>query len=208
MFERDDGAATLNDRAPTMSSEPQHVPEEQVDERQRELARQSGEAYRQSVEYTVSAVAEAGAIVRAGDYLVGVAQEQARGVYRMENNRFRWSEPAVGENCHLAVFVADATDGRFLPHLNVRAMVEDGEGWSVGPRPVPFAWHPGVYHYGETLEVPGDGAYTVTVDVEPPRFPRHGHEDGDRYTDPVEVRFEDLAFTTGRRRGTQRPGSS
>lgn len=180
-----------------MSSHRRNEPSEEVDERQLELAREAGDAYRTAAEYMIAEVAEDGAMARAGEYLVAVAQEHAEGMYRMEADRLEWEEPAVEENCHLEVVVADADDGRFVPHLDVRATVEAGDGTHVGPEPIPFVWHPGLYHYGRNLAVPGDGSYTVTVDVEPASFPRHDRTNGDRYAEPVEVRFEELEFSTG-----------
>lgn len=180
-----------------MSSQQPNQPSEEVDERQLELAREAGDAYREAAEYMLSEVAETGAEARAGDLVVAVAQEHAEGMYRPDDGRLEWREPADGDNCHLEVVVADADDGRFVPNLDVRATVEAENGELVGPEPVPFVWHPGLYHYGRNLEVPGDGTYAVTVAVEPPSFPRHDRTNGDRYAEPVEVRFEDLEFSTG-----------
>lgn len=180
-----------------MSSHRQSEPSEEVDERQLELAREAGAAYRAAAEYMIAEVAEDGAMARAGEYLVAIAKEHAEGMYRMDNHRFEWREPDEGANCHLEVIVADADDGRFVPHLDVEATVEAEDGTQVGPEPVPFVWHPGLYHYGRNLAVPGDGTYAVTVDVGPASFPRHDRTNGDRYAEPVEVRFEELQFSTG-----------
>lgn len=182
-----------------MRAEHTNEPSDEVDERQLELAREEGERYQRSVEYMATEVAESGATARAGEYLVGVAQEHAEGLYRMVDDHFTWQEPSADENCHLEVMVADATDGRFLPHLDVHATIEDGGDTEFGPEPIPFVWHPGVHHYGRNLELPGDGNYTVVVDIEPAAFRRHDRTNGDRYTEPVEVRVEGLPFATGRK---------
>jgi uncharacterized protein involved in high-affinity Fe2+ transport len=171
-------------------------PSEEVDEKQLQLAREAGDVYLEAVEYMLSEVAETGAKTEANQYVVGIAQEKAEGMYHMEENRFKWKEPDE-ENCHLEVVVADADDGRFLPHLNVEATIEHEDGTQIGPAGIPFVWHPGLYHYGRNFETPGDGTYTVTVDVEPASFPRHDETNGDRYTEPVSVEFEDVEFTTG-----------
>lgn len=181
-----------------MSGKQELEPSEEVDERQLELARAEGDRYQQSVEYMITEIAETGAQTRAGDYLVGVAQEVAEGMYQMKSDRFEWKEPAEDENCHLEVVVADAADGRFLPHMSVQATVEDGQGTTVGPESIPFVWHPGLYHYGRNLSIPGKGTYTVTIDIEPATYPRHDEKNGDRYTEPVAVQFEDLQFTAGK----------
>ena len=72
---------------------------------------------------------------------------------------------------------------------------EDGE--QVGPFEVPFLWHPGLYHYGRNVEVPGDGSYTLDIRIEPPKFMRHDETNGNRYGSPVEVTFEDVDIETG-----------
>lgn len=181
-----------------MGSEQQLRPSEEVDERHLELARRAGDAYLEAADHMIEDVADAGARTTEGDYVVGFAQESAEGMYRMRDGGVEWVEPAEDANCHLEVLVASAADGRFLPGVTVRATMEDDEGTEVGPERIPFVWHPGVYHYGKNLEVPGDGTYSLTVEVEPPEFPRHDRTNGDRFAEPVEVHFEDVELTTGR----------
>lgn len=170
-------------------------PSEEVDERQLELAGRAGDAYREAAEYMISEVAETGDHRIVGDYLVGFAQEEAEGMYRMGDDGLEWAEPDE-ENAHIEVIVADAADGRFLPYVTVRATI-DGEDETVGPVEIPFVWHPGLYHYGKNVELPGEGRYDLTIEVEPPTFPRHDETNGDRYEEGVEVTFEDVELTTG-----------
>ncbi|WP_458188180.1 iron transporter [Haladaptatus sp. NG-WS-4] len=172
-------------------------PSDEVDESQLELARQAGDAYRQAAEYMITEVAETGAKTEVADYVVGFALEEAEGMYRMKDGRFEWKDPGESENCHLEVLVASSEDGRFLPGVSVRATLEDSEGNTVGPERIPFVWHPGLYHYGRNFALPNDGVYTITVSVEPPEFPRHDETNGDRFTGPVEVTFEDVHVETG-----------
>ena len=143
-------------------------------------------------------VAHTGDTRTVGDYLVGFAQEEAEGMYRMDGGDLTWEDPAEGENCHLEVVVASAADGRFLPEVTVHATIEEADGETVADTDVPFLWHPGLYHYGQNLELPGDGTYSITVEADAPTFPRHDEENGDRFADPVEVTFEDVEIATGR----------
>lgn len=179
----------------TTGSDRRHDPSDEADERQLTLARDEGDCYQASVTYLLSDVAETGAKARTSEYHVGVAMEEAEGLYRLANNRFTWSEPTADQNCHLEVVIADAVDGRFLPHLNVEATIDDATGATVGPLSVPFVWHPGLYHYGRNVALSGDGPYSVAVDVAPAPFPRRDERNGRRYTEPVAVRFEELSFT-------------
>nr|MDQ6925353.1 iron transporter [Candidatus Eremiobacteraeota bacterium] len=61
-----------------------------------------------------------------------------------------------------------------------------------------FLWHPGLYHYGKNLEVPGDGRYTLLVEIAAPSFPRHDKKNGRRYAEAVTVEFRDIPIKTGR----------
>ena len=183
------------------SASPAHTPPDQTSEEaetpQIALAREEGRAYRKSLDYMVGKVAVGGgAVQRSGDYLVGYAEEKAEGLYVLQGGRLQWVEPKA-ENAHLEVSVSDAADGRFVPYLKVTARLEGADGRALGPFEIPFVWHPGLYHYGRNITVPGEGPYTVRVRIEPPQFPRHDKTNGQRYAGPVEVVFKNARFKTG-----------
>ncbi|WP_323191038.1 iron transporter [Halostella sp. PRR32] len=170
---------------------------DEVDERQLELAKAEGEAYTRALDYMIDEVAETGGLRTVDDYVVGFAQEEAEGMYVPgDDGDLEWTEPEE-ENCHLEVAVTDAADGRFVPELTVRSTLDPEDGETVGPFEVPFVWHPGLHHYGKNVEVPGDGEYDITVEVDPPAYMRHDQENGDRYAEPVEVTFENVEIETG-----------
>jgi uncharacterized protein involved in high-affinity Fe2+ transport len=182
-----------------MSRDATQEPSDEVDERQLELAAAEGEAFREACRYMIEEVAHTGAVTEAGDLTVAIAQEEAEGMYHPDEEAgLEWVEPDEDENCHLEVVVADADDGRFVPELDVTATLVAADGTEVGPVAVPFVWHPGLHHYGTNLSVPGDGSYTVRVEVEPPTFGRHDRENGDRYAAGAEVVFENVDVETGR----------
>jgi len=182
-----------------MSNDLTKTASEEADGRQLALAHEEGVAYQRAFRHVARDVAHAGDETEAGDYVIGFAQEPAEGRYVPdEAGGLEWVEPRT-ENCHLVVGVSDAADGRFVPHLSVTATLEPADGEGVGPVECPFVWHPGLYHYGSTLTVPGDGTYDVTVHVEPAAFDRHDRENGDRYATPVDVRFEDVDVACGQR---------
>lgn len=93
--------------------------------------------------------------------------------------------------------VSDADDGRFVPGCTVEATLTGEDGEQVGPTTIPLLWHPGLYHYGKNLELPGEDTYDIDVRIEPPEFERHDETHGDRYGETVEVTFEDVAIETG-----------
>ena len=180
-----------------MSDDRTKQPSDEVDETQLELAREAGDAYQRALDYMANEVAHTGAKKEVGEYVVGFAQEEAEGMYVLQDEgRFEWVEPGDA-NCHLEVAVCDAADGRFVPGATVIVTLTGDDGERVGPTSVPMLWHPGLYHYGRNLSVPGDGTYTLDVRVEPPTFKRHDQTNGDRFGEPVEATFEDVDIETG-----------
>ena len=180
-----------------MSPEIDKQPSDEADERQLELAMEEGEAYQRSLRYMTEEVAETGDLTTAGDFEVAFAQEEAEGMYHVSDGDLTWAEPDDDENCHIEIAVCDAADGRFVPGLEVTATLVPEDGDEVGPVEIPFVWHPGLYHYGRNLSVPGEGTYSIRVHVEAPTFPRHDETNGDRYGEAVDVEFEDVEIETG-----------
>ena len=180
-----------------MSDNPAKQTSDEVDEKQLELAEQAGDAYQSALEYMANEVAHTGGKQESGDYVVGFAQEEAEGMYVLQDEgRFEWVEPDE-ENCHVEIAVCDAADGRFVPQCTVIATLTHEDGQQVGPVEMPLLWHPGLYHYGRNLELPTDGTYELDVRVEPPTFKRHDETNGDRYGEAAEVTFESVDIETG-----------
>lgn len=186
----------MEQQSTTTDSETAKQPSDELTDRGKELAERAGDVYRETVEYFVENVAETGGSTEVDDYFLGFAQEEAEGVYSLESDgELAWNVPD-DENCHVEVVVADRADGRFVPELDVTATLEDGAGFET-EFAVPFLWHPSMFHYGQNVEVPGDGTYDLTVTVAAPTFMRHDEENGDRYVENVEVTFEDVEIETG-----------
>jgi hypothetical protein len=163
---------------------------------QLDVARVEGGAYAQALEAMDE---ESGAVTqRAGDYLVAFVQENAEGMYELDDGRLVWREAAEEANVHLEIAVADAADGRFVPALDVTLTVLEGDQ-ELFTTTMPFLWHPYLYHYGSNARVPGEGPYTVRVRIDPPAFMRHDPVNGRRYEQPVEVVFADRRFRPGRK---------
>ncbi|WP_137287147.1 iron transporter [Halorussus salinisoli] len=180
-----------------MPDNPEKQTSDEVDQTQLDLAEKAGDAYREALDYMANEVAHTGDKQETGDYLVGFAQEEAEGMYVLKDEgQFEFVEPDDA-NCHLEVAVCDADDGRFVPGCTVIATLTGEDGERVGPTRLPLLWHPGLYHYGKNLDVPGDGTYDIDVRVEPPTFKRHDEQNGDRYGEPAEVTFENVDVETG-----------
>jgi uncharacterized protein involved in high-affinity Fe2+ transport len=160
------------------------------------VARAEGDAYARALRAMDE---ESGAVTqRAGDYLVAFVQENAEGMYELEDGRLVWREAPTEANAHLEIAVADAGDGRFVPGLDISLTVLDGDR-ELFTTTMPFLWHPYLYHYGTNAKVPGEGPYTVRVQIQAPTFMRHDPVNGRRYAEPVQAVFEDRRFTPGRK---------
>ncbi|WP_027289325.1 iron transporter [Rhodovibrio salinarum] len=169
---------------------------DEADRKQLEMAKAEGAKYKESLNYMVSEVAHTGGSKRAGDYIVAFAQEEAEGMYVFNEGALEWRDPGE-ENCHIEVAVLDATDQRFIPGLTIHVTVRATDGGQVASFQAPFLWHPGLYHYGRNIQVPGDGTYDLQIHIEAPTFMRHDWVNGKRFAEPVTVAFENIEIKTG-----------
>lgn len=163
------------------------------------LARRQGEALQAALE-AMDEESESGVLTqKAGEYEIGVAIEEAEGMWARQDDELRWRNPE-GENCHIEVCVRDRADGRFIPGLDVSVTLIDLDGDELGTHEQPFLWHPWLYHYGRNWRVPEAGEYRIRVQIAPPGFMRHDHENGRRYLEPVEVEFDGVEIEPGQKR--------
>ncbi len=164
---------------------------------QLDTAREQGDAYGRALQ--AMADEDGAAIIRAGDYVVALITEQAEGVYAPDDSgRLVWRAAPEEANAHIEVAVADGADGRFVPGLDVTVTVLDGEQELFGAA-APFLWHPFLHHYGCNVRVPGEGPYTVLIEITPPSWMRHDPINGKRYQSAVDVVFDDVSFEPGRK---------
>jgi hypothetical protein len=161
------------------------------------LGKAQGSAYGAALAYLSKIEAHDSGERSIGDYEVAYAVEDAEGLYHMRNGVLVW-DSAKGENCHIEVSVRGAADGRFLPGLNIVATLADGSGKELGTHPLPFLWHPWIYHYGRNWKVPGDGNYCLRVHIDAPSFPRHDLVNGRRFQHAVDVEFS-IRIKTGQK---------
>jgi hypothetical protein len=172
---------------------------EESDDSQLDLARVQGEALQQALD-AMNEESDSGVLTqRAGDYEIGVAVEEAEGMWTPEAGRLVWRNPER-ENCHVEVCVRDAADGRFVPGLEVGVTLIGPDGDELGTHEQPFLWHPWLFHYGRNWEVPEGGEYGIRVRVEPPSFMRHDHANGRRYLEPAEVEFAGVPIDPDQKR--------
>jgi Fe2+ transport protein len=167
--------------------------------RQLRLAVAQGDALQRALE-AMDEESDSGVLTAlAGDYEIGIAVEEAEGMWHRRDGELAWADPGGDENCHVEVCVRDAADGRFVPGLEVHVTLLGADGDELGTARQPFLWHPWLHHYGRNWRVPGAGRYRIRVRVEPPVFMRHDHENGRRYLDPVAVEFDRVAIEPGRK---------
>ncbi|MCM2292264.1 hypothetical protein NAC44_07975 [Allorhizobium sp. BGMRC 0089] len=170
---------------------------DEADKNQLLMAAAEGSQYIASLDYMATKVADTGAKQRAGDYIVAFAQERAEGMYHLKGGKLEWVEASADMNCHMEIAVADATDNRFIPFLDIECTLSQGGKDVLSFKPE-FLWHPGLYHYGKDLSLPGgSGLYDLKVKIAAPAFPRHDKVNGKRYAETVEVEFKTIKITAG-----------
>ncbi len=164
---------------------------------QLEVSRRQGDAYGEALE---AMAAEDGAVTaRAGNYVVAFVNEKAEGMYApADGGGLEWREAPEQANAHLEVAVADGSDGRFVPGLDVTVTLLDGDR-ELFSHPAPFLWHPFLHHYGFNAAIPSAGPFTVRVEIQPPTWMRHDPANGKRFPEPVQVTFADVEFEPGRK---------
>ncbi|MGY1665774.1 hypothetical protein [Geodermatophilus sp. SYSU D00696] len=85
-----------------------------------------------------------------------------------------------------------------MPGLDVRVTVLNGQR-RLFTQPADFLWHPFLYHYGFNACLPGEGPYTVLVEIDPPTWLRHDPVNGRRFATPVDVVFDGVTVQPGRK---------
>jgi len=163
-----------------------------------DMARKQGKAYLETLQHMAKEVADSGGEKKAGNYAVCYAIEKAEGMYKVSNGKLKWHEPEK-ENCHIEISVRDGSDNRFIPGLDVTVTVLDESGKQIGRNKQEFIWHPWLFHYGRNWRLPGDGRYTLRVEIAAPKFMRHDKKNGQRYAQDVEVVFEKVKVATGQK---------
>ncbi len=166
---------------------------------QLDLAREQGKTYLNALKEMSKKEADTGGETKAGNYVVAYAIENAEGMYALKNGELKWQGPGK-KNCHIEISVRDGADDRFIPHLDVTVTVLDESGNEVGSHKQEFLWHPWLYHYGRNWELPGDGKYTLKVDIKAPKFMRHDKKNGLRFANDVQVVFEGVKIKTGQKK--------
>jgi len=173
-------------------------PSNESNSRQIALAEQQGDAFGAAVDEMTQHEAH-GREMRVGDYRVGIAVEQAEGLYQFRDGALEWIDP-THENAHIEVEIRSADDGRFVPGLTVHATIIAADGSYAGTHRQPFLWHPWLYHYGRNWTLPGSGTYTIRVHIDPADFPRHDKTNGARFVKHTDVEFADVMIQTGQKR--------
>jgi uncharacterized protein involved in high-affinity Fe2+ transport len=165
------------------------------------ISKAEGAAYGAALMYLSTAEGSNAGRQEIDDYEVAYCIEEAEGLYFWQNGGLVWHEPEK-ENVHLEVAVRNRADGRFLPGLNVTVTLADSDGKEIGTHPMPFLWHPWIYHYGRSWVVPHDGDYEMRIHIDAPTFPRHDKVNGNCFTRPVDVKFK-VKIKTGRKKTTK-----
>ena len=166
------------------------------------LAREEGDAIDGPLSGMLRSADVSGSQVRSGDYKVAVVVQAARGTWEARNGHLSYDSPNgnIGPIAHLDVSIRDATTGRFIPGLKVRATILDSRRREIDTYLMPFTWHPWMNHYGLNVPVPGKGRYTVRIRADAPAFRRFGSNALKKFNKAVDVTVRNVRFNITRAR--------
>lgn len=127
-----------------------------------------------------------------GDRAVALSYSYAHRFWTVTGTRTELVEVEADDSVHLMASVWDTETGTVLPvESGLRVEIrQDGE--TVTERaPWPMLSQPMGFHFGDNVALPGDGTYTVVVDVGAMNLTRRGAFDG-KFGNPetIEVEFE------------------
>lgn len=145
-------------------------------------ARAEGDSVDECTAWIVSQAGSNGGQMRAGEYKITYAIAAPEGWYEYNNQQAEWRSPDHA-NAHLWLFVQDGADGRIVPPLNIKASIRNAAGNLVAQKIMRFAWMPLVNGYGENIQLPGDGKFSLELSIAPPLYHRHDPYNGDRFMD-------------------------
>jgi len=162
------------------------------------LSRLEGKAVESSITAALRERPANGQQRQSGDYSVAVLIGPARGAWAPRNDELAYlpTDNSVGMVNHVEISIRDATTGRAVPGLNVRATIIDSKRKEVDTYAMPFVWSPATDAYGLNLAVPGNGRYTIRVRAGRPAFRKYGSSALRQFKRPLSVDFRGLRFVT------------
>jgi uncharacterized protein involved in high-affinity Fe2+ transport len=162
------------------------------------IARQEGTATDRPIAALLRGANTSGSQLSSGDYKVAVIVQPARGYWEARNGKLSYvdSNNNVGSVVHMDVIIRDATTGRLLPGLNVRATVLNSRKKEIGTYAMPFMWHPWMNHYGLDVAVPENGRYTIRVRADAPAFRRYGSTALRKFNRVIDAEFRNVRLAT------------
>ncbi len=171
-------------------------------EEQNSLSSSAGAGYSNTLKIMYKQANEGKDTVQ-GDYFIAFADEYSEGWWHYMNGKLMYmtqNDEGGKTNAHIEIAVADKTTHRFLPDLNITVTLYDKNKKSLGTKPIPFMWHPWLYHYGENWRIPVSGKqYSVHVHVDAPTYRRYGKQEGNRFATPVDIDFDNLTIKGGQK---------
>lgn len=166
------------------------VPGDAATAAQLALAHQQGQATTEELMWAIARESASTGTLHAGPYTITYLVTPPLAYYEPEAlpGRLTLHNEVAPGMVHLGAVVRDAADGRLVPGLLVRA--------TLGGRTVtlPFGWYPTLDRYGENVQLPQGGPFTLRIDVAPATYPRHDSANGDRFSRPVAAEFAGISI--------------
>ncbi|MDQ2889421.1 MAG: iron transporter [Gemmatimonadota bacterium] len=191
-------ARRLAREATTPAVAPPFVVSDDATSAQLERALDDGKAVRAELEWVEREESAASGELAAGEYIVTYLITPVDDYYDLEAAQS--SSPAHHTtvqpgSAHVSVVVRDASDGRMVQGLDVRATLRPDSGGRSRTVTLPFGWHPILNRYGENVVLP-DGSFTLAVHIAMPAYRRGDAINGNRFTRDVTAIFPHVSVST------------
>jgi len=130
------------------------------------LAQEQGKADSAVLDWVLANSGPVKGDMRAGELRIAFTVTPAEGWWdKAGSGQLTWHAAPAG-NVHLRIFVVDASDGRLVPGLSLRATLVDANG-NEQSAPADFGWYPLLNAYGGNVPIDADSDYALRVAVDP-----------------------------------------
>lgn len=131
-----------------------------------------------------------------GDYLIAYMVEKARELQYLKEGE-EVMEKLQNENAYIGIAVHSASDLHFIENLIVMVTVIDEKGSVIGKQRHFYHKRPQIHYYAMNWILPGDGLYTLQVQIDPSALKWEGGMNDKKPHEIVKVEFPHILIQTG-----------
>jgi hypothetical protein len=131
-----------------------------------------------------------------GNYLIAYTVEKACWSQNPVQGKLLVENPQK-ENAYIGIAVHHASNLRFVKELMVTVTLFGENGTVIGRHYHAYHQRPGLPHYGKNWILPGDGFYTIQVQIDALDLIWEGLMGGKFTSNIIELEFPHVMITTG-----------